>query len=108
MQVDIGELLRDEIKQTRLGEPIDLGVKVEAFKDVANRGREGLQIGVEVFLDVVLIPHQAQHVERRGVKKQLAGLAEQERLGVQLGLGAFVQFGQDSGLGSFENAIQPA
>ena len=36
MQVDVRELLRDEVEEVRLGEPIDLGVEVEALEDVAD------------------------------------------------------------------------
>src|SRR5690606_2816806 len=36
------------------------------------------------------------------------GFAEQEGLGVELGLGPFLQFRQDGGLGGFEYAVEPA
>ena len=40
VQVDVGELLGDQIEQPGLGQPVDLGVEVEALEDVAHGGRE--------------------------------------------------------------------
>ena len=86
VQVDVGELLGHQVQQPGLGEPVDLGVEVEALEDVAHGGRERLHVGAQVLADVVLVAHQLLHVERRRVVEELAGLAEQERLGVQAGL----------------------
>ena len=83
VQVDVGELLGDEVEQPGLGEPVDLGVELEALEDVAHGGRERLHVGAQVLADVVLVAHQLLQVERRGVVEELARLAEQERLGVQ-------------------------
>ncbi len=86
VQVDVGELLGDQVEQPGLGEPVDLGVELEALEDVAHGGRERLHVGAEVLADVVLVAHQLLQVERRRVVEELAGLLQQERLGVQPGL----------------------
>ena len=102
-----GELLRDEIEQPALGEPVDLRVKVEALEDVAHRRRERLHVGAEVFADVVLIAHQLLQVERRRVVEELAGFPQEERLGIQLrpsGLAA--SSASTAGLVGFEDAIE--
>ena len=108
VEVDVGELFRDEIEQAGLGQPVDLGVKLEALENVAHGGRERLHVGAQVFADVVLVAHELLQVERRGVVEKLAGLAQQERFGIHLGLLAFGQFGKHGGLGGFQHAIEPA
>jgi hypothetical protein len=85
VQVDVGELLGDEVEQAGLGQLVDLGVELEALEDVAHGGREPLHVGAEVLADVVLVAHELLQVERRGVVEELAGLAEQEGLGVHPG-----------------------
>jgi len=72
MEVDVGELFGDEVEQAGLGELLDLGVELEALEDVAHGGRERLQIGAEVFADVILVAHELFQVERRGVVEKLA------------------------------------
>ena len=72
VQVDVGELLGDQVEQAGLGQPVDLGVEVEALEDVAHGRREGLHVGAQVLADVVLVAHQLLHVERRRVVEELA------------------------------------
>ena len=72
VQVDVGELLGDQVEQPGLGQPVDLGVEVEALEDVAHRGREGLDVGEQVLPDVVLVAHQLLHVQRRRVVEAAA------------------------------------
>ncbi len=86
VQVDVGELLGHQVEQLGLGQPVDLGVEVEALEDVAHGGRKRLNVGEEVFPDVVLVAHQLLHVQGRRVEEELPRLAQQERLGVQPGL----------------------
>jgi hypothetical protein len=57
---------------------------------------------------VVLVAHEFFQVERRGVVKKLAGLAEQKRFGVHLGGGALSQLGQHGNFGCFQDAIETA
>ena len=45
VEIDVGELLRDQIEQVRLGEPVDLDGEVEALEDVADVGGKGLHVG---------------------------------------------------------------
>ena len=58
VQVDAGELLGDLIEQPALGQPVDLGGEVEPLEDVADGGRERLDVGEQVLADVVLVAHQ--------------------------------------------------
>ena len=44
MQVDVGELFRDQIQQIGFSQPIDLSVKVKALEDVSDGRRKGLDI----------------------------------------------------------------
>ena len=90
VEVDVGELLGDEVEQPGLGQPVDLGVELEALEDVAHGRRERLHVGAQVLADVVLVAHELLQVERRGVVEELAGLAQQEGLGIQPGLLALV------------------
>ena len=108
VEVDVGELLGDEVEQPGFGQPVNLRVKVEALENVAHGGRERLHIRAEVFADVVLVAHQLLQVQRRRVVEELARLAQQERLGIQLGLLALGQFGEHGGFGRFKHAIEPA
>ena len=108
VEVDVGELLRDEVEQLGLGEAVDLGVELEALEDVAHGGRERLDVGAEVFADVVLVAHELLQVERRGVVEELAGFPQEERLGVQPGLLALGQLGEHGGLGGLQHAIETA
>ena len=107
VQVDVGELLGHQVEQAGLGQPVDLGVELEALEDVAHGGRERLHVGEQVFADVVLVAHQLLHVQRRRVVEELARLAQQERLRVQPGLFSRRQLGQHGGLGRLQHAIQP-
>ena len=108
MEVDVGELLGDEVEQAGLGQLVDLGVKLEALENVAHGRRERLHVGAQVFADVVLVAHELLQVERRGVVEELAGLAQQEGLGIQAGRLAGFLLGQHGGLGGFQHAIQAA
>ena len=36
VQIDVGKLLGDQIKEPGFGKPINLGMEVKAFKDVAH------------------------------------------------------------------------
>ena len=108
MEVDVGELLGDEVEQAGLGQLVDLGVKLEALENVAHGRRERLHVGAQVLADVVLVAHELLQVERRGVVEELAGLAQQEGLGIQAGRLAGFLLGQHGGLGGFQHAIQAA
>ena len=108
VQVNVGEFLGDEIQQAGFGEFINLGVKLEALKDVTHGGGKCLEIRAQIFTDVVLITHELFQVEGRGVVKELAGFAQQERLGVDLGGGAFLQLREHGSFGAFQHAIQSA
>jgi len=50
------------------------------IEDVPNRCRKTLNIGEQVFLDVILVAHKLFHIQRRNVVEALPGLAQQERL----------------------------
>jgi hypothetical protein len=106
VQIDPGELLRHQIEQPVLGQPVDLGVKFEPLEDVADFGREGLHVGEKVLPDVVLVPHQPAHIHGRGVVETLARRAQQERLGVEPGLGLVGELGQHRRLGRLQHAVQ--
>ncbi len=80
MEVDVGELFGDQVEELRLGQPIDLGLEFEPLENIANGRGKALNVGVEVFTDVILVPHELLHVERRRVIEELAGLLEQKRL----------------------------
>jgi hypothetical protein len=108
VQVDVRELLGDQVEQPGLGEPVDLRVELEALEDVAHRGRERLDVGAQVLADVVLVAHQLLQVERRRVVEELARTCEQERLGVEPGLGRARLLGQHGGLGRLEHAVEAA
>lgn len=108
VQVDAGEPLRHLVQQPGLGQALDLGVELEAVEHVAYRWRERLHVAVEVFPDVILVPHELLHVQGGGVAEGLAGPAQEERLGVQAGLGLGRQFGQHGRLGWFQHAVQAA
>ena len=85
VKVDAGELLGYLVEQAALGKPVNLGVEVEPLEDVADGGRERLDVAVEVLLDVVLIAHERLHVHRRGVVEALLGLAQEEGFRVNSG-----------------------
>jgi hypothetical protein len=53
-------------------------VEFERFEDVANCRRERLDVGEQVFLDLILVPHQFFHVQRGRIEEQLPRLLEQE------------------------------
>ena len=108
MEVDIGEFFGNQIQQARLGQPLRLVIKIERFEDVSHGRRKRLDVGEEVFLGVVLVAHQLLHVERRRIEEQLPGLPQQKRFGVQSRLLASGEFGQHSGFGGFQHAVQPA
>jgi len=108
VQVDGGELFGDHVEQAGLGQLVDLGVKLEALKNVAHRRAEGLHVGAQVFTDVVLVAHEFFQIHGRGVVKELAGFAQQERIGVQARFLTQSLFCQHLGLGGLQHAVQPA
>lgn len=63
VQVDSRKALGDQVQQPGLLELVDLGVELEAIENVLNGWGEGLDVGPQVFADVVLVPHQPLHVE---------------------------------------------
>ena len=71
-------------------------------------GRERLDVGEEVFPDVVLVAHQLLHVQARRVVEVLPRLPQQERLGIDLCLLSSGQLGQHCGLGLLEHAVEPS
>ena len=108
VEVDVGELLRDEVEQPGLGELVDLGVEVEALEDVAGGGRERLDVGPEVLADVVLVARDPLQAERRGVVEERPRLAQEEGVGVQPGLLPVVLLGQHGSLGGLQHAVEAA
>jgi hypothetical protein len=99
MEVDLGEALGHQIEQPGFGRAVDLRIKFEVLKDVAHRRGKGLDLGEQVFADVVLIAHQRLAVEGRRVVEALFGLAEQERFGIQPLLFLGGKLGQHGGFG---------
>jgi len=108
VQVDGGELLGDHVQQAGLGQLVDLGVELEALEDVAHRRAEGLQVGTQVFADVVLVTHELFQVQGGGVVEELAGLTQQKWFGVQTGFFTQSLFSQHLGLGRLQHAVQTA
>ena len=106
VQVDVGELLGHQVEQPGLGQPVNLGVEIEAGEDVAHGWREGLDVGAQILADVVLVAHELFQVQGRGIVKELAGLFEEEWLGIELGLGALGQLRQHAPFGRLQDAIQ--
>ena len=59
MEIDVHELFRDPIEYSRFVQAFDLGMELEPLEDVADRGREALQITEEVFAGrVIMINYQ--------------------------------------------------
>ncbi|OQB95809.1 MAG: hypothetical protein BWX86_01072 [Verrucomicrobia bacterium ADurb.Bin122] len=108
VEVDGGELLGHEVEQAGLGEAVDLGVKFEALEDVAHGGGKAVEVGAEVFGDVVLVADDGLEVERRGVEEADAGLFEEEGLGVESGGLALGELGEHGGFGRLQHAVEPA
>jgi len=108
VQVDLGELLDHLIKQAGFGQPVNLGRKLEPFKDVADVGRKGLDVVVKVGPDVVLIAHQLFHVERRDVVEGLPCLAQKEGDRIDPLGGSGGMFGKDRILGRRKDAVEAA
>ena len=106
VQIDLREPLGDEVEQLVLGQPVDLGHKVEPLEDVTDGGGEPLNVGVKVLGDVVLIAHELVHIEPRHIGEALTRLAQDERLRVQPRLLFLRVFGQHRGLSGFQNAVQ--
>ena len=71
MKVDVDELFGDQIEQSGFAESVDLGLELESFEDVSYRRRERLDVGHEVFADMILVPHEFLHVQRGCVVKEL-------------------------------------
>jgi hypothetical protein len=78
VEVDGGELFDDQVEQAVLVELLDLGGEVEALEDVPGGRREGPDVGVEVFAQVILVAEQRLEIQRRGIEEALAGLPQQE------------------------------
>ena len=108
VQIDVGETLGHLIQQPGFGEAVDLRVEVEALENVPYRYRKTLNVGKQVFLDVVLVAHQFFHIQRRNIVEALPGLAQQERFGIDTGLLFAGLFGQYGVLGGFQHAVQTA
>ena len=108
MKIDVDELFGDQIEQSGFAKSVDLGLELKSFEDVSYRRREGLDVGHEVFADVVLIPHEFLHVQGGGVVEELAGFFEQEWFGIDPCGDPFFKFGQDCRFGRFQNAIEAA
>ncbi len=108
VKIDGGEFLGDQIEQVRLGEPVDLDGEFEALENVAHVGRKALHIGRQMRPDVVLVADQLAQVEGGRVVEALAGLAQQERLGVQPGLLLVRELRQHRRLGRLQHAIETA
>jgi hypothetical protein len=106
VQIDLRKPLGDEVEQLVLGKPVDLGHKVESLEDIADRGREALNVGEKVLSDIVLIAHELAHIERRHIGEALPGFAQDERLRVQPRLLLLSVFAQHGPLGGFQNAVQ--
>ena len=60
MQVNGVELFGHPVEQARFGEFVDLGMKFKVFKNAAHGGREGGDVGAQVFSNVVLVPARSQ------------------------------------------------
>jgi hypothetical protein len=58
VEINVGKLFGNEIQQAGLGKFINLGVKLETFKNVPHGGRERLEIRAQIFADVILIAHE--------------------------------------------------
>ena len=108
VEVDVRELFGDLIEQLRFRQPVNLGEEVEAFEDVADGWRKRLDVGEEVFADVVLVADQLPHIHRRGVAEARSRFPEQKRFRrpARLLLGSALS--QDGFLGGLQDAIQAA
>jgi hypothetical protein len=82
-EIEGGEALGDLVEQPGPAQPVRLFGGAEAVEDVAHRGGEALDVGREIGADVILVAHDAEHVERRGVGEGYAGDAGKEGLGVE-------------------------
>lgn len=76
MQVDMGELLGDEVRQTGFFEPLCSQVKTKPLKRITHVLGERPDVGVAVLDDVVLIAHQLLDVELRDVVEELLRFLE--------------------------------
>ena len=56
-------------EEPALGQPVNLGVKIEALENVPHGRGERLHVRPEVFPNVVLVPHELFQVQRRGIEK---------------------------------------
>ncbi len=95
VEIDGREFLGDEVEQAGLPQAVELGVKLEVDANIADGGREGLEVGAQVFADVVLIAHQLLQIEGRSVVEELAGFLEEEGLGVEAGFLTLRFLGED-------------
>jgi hypothetical protein len=108
VEIDLGEPLGDEVEQLVFGQPVDLGEEIEPLENIADRGREALNVCVEILGNVVLITHELAHIERGHIGEALPRLAQDERLRVQPGLLLLDVFGEHRSLGRLQDAVQAA
>ena len=108
MEVDRGELLRDHVKQARLGQPVDLRLEVELLEDVAHGRGKAVDVRAQVGGDVVLVAHQLLEVERRTVVEALLGDAGQHHIGAELLLLERLGLLKHGRLGGLEHAVEAA
>ena len=81
-------------------------MEIKAGEDVADVFRKRLDVGDQVLADVVLVAHQFLDVERRRVVKKLPRLLQEERLGIQAGLLAFLLLLEHGLLRRIQNAVE--
>ena len=109
VQVDVGELLGDQVEQAGLRRAgRSAAWKSKRSKMSRTAGENAVDVGDQVLPDVILVAHQLLHVQRRRVVEALAGLPEQERLGVHASLLSLRQLGEDGCLGGLQDAVEPA
>src|SRR5271154_6364413 len=75
------------------------------IENIADSGREALNVGLKVLGDVVLVTHELGHVERRHVGEALPRLAQDKRLRVQPGFLLLGVFGEHGRLGRLQDAV---
>ena len=108
VQVDVGEFLGDQVQQSVLGQPLHLGVEIEALEDVPRLRGEPVEVGVEVLLHVILIAQHGAQIHRTDVVEPNLRDAQQERCGVDARRLLLADFGQDLLLGRCQHAVHAA
>lgn len=107
MQVDIGELFGDQVEQPVAMESFNLGVKLEAFEDVADLFRKAVDVREQVFVDMVLVSHQLFEVEGGVIIEIVPCLSTEEGFRVDVGFFALGFFLEDGCFRRFQDAVQP-